>query len=268
MKTETLINDKFAYLEDFIRRLPDRFSNSGEIIYIGRNEVRVININGLILAVKYFKRLTLANRYIYATFRKSKARRAYEHTGLLLEKGITSPENVAYVNCYKYGMLYKAYYVSLFTDYKQLKDLVALPISETEEVLKAFARFTFKLHGSGVFHNDYTIYNVLYSFTDNQYDFSLIDNNRMSFTDYSFRKGMKNLKRLSVPVDILGVIAAEYSKEANINDYLTLNMMVFSRLRQMAQISFKRWIKAPLRWITGKKNSLPINIKIRDKPVD
>jgi hypothetical protein len=90
----------------------------------------------------------------------------------------------------------------------------------------------------------------------------------MSFTDYSFRKGMKNLKRLSVPVDILGVIAAEYSKEANINDYLTLNMMVFSRLRQMAQISFKRWIKAPLRWITGKKNSLPINIKIRDKPVD
>lgn len=258
MKTEIFINKKFSHLDDFIRRLPDDFSNSGELIYIGRNDVRVINVNGLILAVKYFKRLTLANRYIYATFRKSKARRAYEHTSLLLEKGITSPENVAYINCYKYGMLYKAYYVSLYTDYQPFKDLITLPILETVGALKAFARFTHKLHRSGVFHNDYTIYNVLYSFTDDQYDFSLIDNNRMSFTDYSFRKGMKNLKRLSVPVDILGVIAAEYSKEANINDYLTLNMLVFSRLRLMVHISLKRWIKAPLRWITGKKNSLPI----------
>lgn len=261
MKTEIFLNKKYSYLDEFIRRLPNHFSDSGELIYIGRNDVRVMNVNGLILAVKYFKRLTLANRYIYSMFRKSKARRAYEHTSLLLEKGITSPENVGYINCYKYGMLYKAYYVSLYTDYQPFKDLVTLPISETEEALKAFARFSYKLHRNGIFHNDYNITNVLYSFTDNQYDFSLIDNNRMSFMDYSFRKGMNNLKRFSVPVDILGIIAAEYAKEANINDFTALNMMVFSRWRQLARSSFKKWIKAPLRILIGKKDNLPINIK-------
>ena len=268
MKTEIFINPKYSILDDFIRQLPDNYSNLGELIYIGRNDVRIINVNGLLLAVKFFKRMTLANRYIYATVRKSKACRAYEHTSLLLEKGITSPEHVAYVNCYKYGMLHKAYYVSLYTDYKPFKDLVALPISETEEALKAFARFTFRLHQAGIYHNDFTIYNVLYSHTDNQYDFSLIDNNRMSFKNYSFREGMKSLRRLSVSVDILGVIAAEYAKESHVNDYVTLNMMLFIRLRQLAHSSIKRWIKAPLQLITGKKSGLPINIKMKDKVVD
>lgn len=267
MKTKIFINKKFSYLADFIRRLPDDFSDSGELIYIGRNDVRVINVNGLVLAVKYFKRLTLANRYIYATFRKPKAQRAYEHTNLLLEMGITSPENVAYINCYKYGMLHKSYYVSLYTDYQPFKNLTALPISENEEALKSFVRFTYKLHSNGVFHNDYNISNVLYSFTNNQYDFSLIDNNRMSFKKYTFRKGMKNLNRLLVPVDTMGIIAAEYAKEANVNDFKTLGFMVFIRWRQLARSSIKRWFKAPLRWI-GKHGSLPIHLKAKDKAID
>jgi len=267
MKTEVLINDKFYHLDKFIRQLPDNFSTLGEEIYIGRNDVRIVNVNGLLLAVKFFKKMTLANRYIYATVRKSKARRAFEHTSLLLEKGITSPENVAYVNCYKYGMLNKAYYVSLYTDYKQLKDLIALPLSETEEALKAFARFAFKLHSSGIYHNDFTIFNILYSFDGNQYDFSLIDNNRMKFQNYSFRKGMHNLKRLSVPVDILGIIAAEYAREADTNDFTTLNMMVFIRWRQMARSAFKRWIKTPLRMLTGKQISTPININRKNDKI-
>ncbi len=267
MKTKIFVNPEYSYLEPFIRQLPDNYSNQGDLIYIGRNDVRIINVDGLLLAVKFFKRMTLANRYIYATIRKSKASRAYEHTRLLHEKGITSPKHVAYVNCYKYGMLHKAYYVSLYTDYKPFKDLVAFPISETEEALKAFARFTYKLHRAGVFHNDYTIFNVLYSFTDNQYDFSLIDNNRMSFKNYSFRKGMKNLKRLSVPVDVLGVIAAEYAKVAHTNDYVTMNMMLFTRLIQLAHSSFKRWLKAPLRLI-GKQSNVPINLKMKDKVLD
>ena len=267
MKTEIFINTKFSYLDNFIRRLPDDFSNSGELIYIGRNDVRVIKVNGLILAVKYFKQLTLANRYIYATIRKSKARRAYEHTSLLLEKGITSPENVAYINCYKYGMLYKAYYVSLYTDYKPFKDLLALPILETEGALKAFARFTYKLHRNGVFHNDYNISNILYRFTDNQYDFSLIDNNRMSFLDYSCKKGMNSLKRFSVPIDILGIIATEYAKEASFNDYTILEFIVFIRWKQHMRSFIKGCLKAPLRWI-GKQRRVPISIAIRNQYVD
>lgn len=268
MKTETEINKKFLYLKDFIGRLPESYNDSGESIYIGRNDVKVIHVNGLTLAVKYYKKLTLANRYIYATIRKSKAQRAFEHTQLLLEKGINSPEHVGYVNCYKYGMLNKSYYVSLYTDYMPLKNLFDLPASESEEALKAFARYTFKLHQSGVFHKDYTVNNVLYSFKEDGYDFSLIDNNRMKFGRYSFRKGMQNLKRLMIPVQSMGVVAAEYARVAGVSDFDTLNAMVLIRWSHHIVRTLRRWLKAPIRLVTGHKLGTPINIKLKERPVD
>lgn len=251
MKTEIYVNDKFRFLSEYFCGLPERFESLGTEIYRGRNDVRVINFNGQVLAVKYFKKLTLANRYIYATVRKSKARRAYEHTEWLLGQGISSPENVAYINCYKFGMLHKSYYISLYSSYKPLKDMLSLPISESEEGLKAFARFTYKIHKAGVFHHDYSINNVLYSKDDNQYDFSLIDNNRLKTSVYSFRKGMKNLNRMAIPVEGMGIVAAEYARASGANDLEILNAMTLTRLLFQARIALKRWLKAPLRLLKG-----------------
>ncbi len=247
MKTKIFVKEKFSSLNDFVRQIPDNYADVGTEIYSGRNDVRVINLNGLVLAVKYFKKLTLANRYIYATIRKSKAQRAFEHTEWLLGQGISSPENVAYVNCYKFGMLHKSYYISLYSGYKPLKDMLSLPISESEEGLKAFARFTYKIHKAGVFHHDYSINNVLYSKVDNQYDFSLIDNNRLKTSDYSFRKGMKNLNRMAIPVEGMGIVAAEYARVSGANDLEILNAMTLTRLFYQARIALKYWVKTPLR---------------------
>lgn len=240
------VNGKFSQLNDFIRNLPDNYPNVGEQIYDGRNVVRIVETGGHVLAVKYFKRLTLANRYIYATIRKSKARRAFEHTNWLLEREISSPEHVAYVDCYKYGMLRKSYYVSLYTSYKPLKDLVALPLSESEEGLKAFARFTYKIHKLGVFHHDYSTSNVLYCCNDGEYDFSLIDNNRMRTSVYSFRKGMRNLNRMAIPVEGMGIVAAEYARASGENGMEILNAMVLIRLLYHTRSTIKRWLKTPL----------------------
>lgn len=246
MKTEIRVKEKYSYLNDFVSQLPDNFSKIGKEIYSGRNEVRIVEVNGLKLAVKYFKRMTIANRYIYATIRKSKACRAYQHTDWLLGLGVSSPENVAYINCYKYGMLHQAYYISLYTSYKPIKDMVASPLSDAEEGLKALARFTYKIHKSGIFHYDYSINNILYKVVDNQYDFSLIDNNRMKASTYSFRKGMKNLNRLEIPVECMGVVAAEYARVSGENDLEILNAMAFIRLLYQARITLKRWLKMPL----------------------
>ena len=245
------VNRKYLYLTDFVRQLPDKFADTGVCIYSGRNDVRIVEVNGLKLAVKFFRRITLANRYIYATFRKSKARRAFEHTDWLLEHGISSPEQVAYINCYKYGMLRKSYYVSLYTDYKPLRDLVGHPLFEIEEGLKAFARFTYKIHKAGVFHYDYSINNVLYAVVNNEYDFSLIDNNRMKNSVYSFRKGMRNLNRMAIPVEGMGIVAAEYARMSGANDLEILNAMALTRLLYLARITLKRWIKAPVRLLRG-----------------
>lgn len=247
MKTELFIHPSYSHLRDIINEIPQNFSSVGEEVYNGRNDVRLVNVNRVILAIKSFKRITLANRYIFATVRKSKARRAYEHAELLMQKGITSPQSVAYINCYKYGMLYHSYYVSLYTDYLPLMDILQLPISEAEPALKAFARFIFKVHKAGIFHKDLTIGNILYLYKDHHYDFSLIDTNRMRFHPYTFKRGMDNLNRLALPVETVGIIAAEYAHQAQVSETMALNAIVFSRWRFLIKLLIKKMMKRPLR---------------------
>ncbi len=250
MKTKFTVNEKYLDLSDFIKDLPNTFDQVGELIYTGRNEVRKVEVNGHLLAIKYFKRMTIANRFIYASFRKTKGQRAFEYAGWLLKQGITTPENVAYVDYYKHGMLKKSFLVTEFTEYKPVKDLFSLPISESEEGLKAFARFTYDLHQKGIFHHDYSVGNILFSKTGDVYDFSLIDNNRMKISKYSFRRGIKTLNRLAIPVERMGIVAAEYARVSGINDLEMLNAMVLIRLLHQLRNVIKRWLKAPIRYLT------------------
>lgn len=252
MKTEIFIHPTFSDLEDFIQQIAENFSHLGDEIYVGRNEVRLMSVDGKMLATKYFKRITLANRYIFSTVRKSKARRAFEYSQRLLQMGITSPQPVAYINCYKYGMLHKCYYISLYTDYLPVQKIFDLPVSQSVEALRAFSRFIYRVHKAGVFHKDLTIINVLFAFENNQYDFSLIDNNRMRFRPYSFKRAMSNMKRLTLPVETIGIIAASYAREAEVKEVKILNAIIFNRWRFRMRNLFKKWIKMPLYLLSGR----------------
>jgi hypothetical protein len=143
-------------------------------------------------------------------------------------------------------MLNKSFYVSVFTRYLPLKELFDLPVTEAEQALKAFARFIYRVHTEGVFHKDLTIRNVLYIHIGNKYDFSLIDNNRMRFHRYTFKRGMHNLNRLMLPVETIGIIAAEYAHLAAVSEVRTLNAMLFARWRSHISGMLKRWVKLPL----------------------
>lgn len=244
MKKEIYINPAFLSLSSIVNSLAENFDEIGELTHSGRNEVRLIEVNGFKLVAKYFKRITLANRYIYATIRKSKSRRSFENSVYLLSKGINTPEPIAYINVYKFGMLYRCYYVSVFSNYKPLTEILEQPLYESEKALKAFAKSTFKLHRAGVAHNDYTVNNILYSQENGKYKFSLIDNNRMTFRKYSYTRGIKDLERLKIPVDKMGIIAAEYAKEANTSDIRTLNAMLFFRIRYLFKGRLKGWVKS------------------------
>jgi hypothetical protein len=165
----------------------------------------------------------------------------------MMQKGITSPQSVAYINCYRYGMLYRSYYVSLHTNYLPLTEILHLPITEAEPALKALARFIYHVHKTGIFHKDLTIRNILYLYKDHQYDFSLIDNNRMRFYPYSFKRGMNNLRRLALPVETVGIIAAEYARQAHVDEILALNAIVFFRWYSHIGLTIKKFLKKPLR---------------------
>lgn len=243
MRQEIYINPKFEGLSEFISKIPDNYDNLGKLMHRGRNEIKTIEKDGTVLIIKYFKKITLANRLIYATIRKSKSQRSFENSLHLLGKGIATPEPIAYINSYKHGLLYRSYYISAFSKYKPLSELLELPIKESEEALKAFARFTFKLHNSGIVHNDYTVNNILYDREGDEYKFSLIDNNRMSFRKYTYSRKIKDLERLKIPVDKMGIIAAEYAKQSNENDLRTLNAMIFFRIRYVIGNKIKRGVK-------------------------
>ena len=243
MKKEIFINPLFLKYADLINKISENFGSAGKLTHSGRNEVRVIEENGIKLAAKYFRKITVANRIIYATIRKSKSQRSFENSVYLLSRGINTPEPIAYINIYRFGMLYRCYYISIYTDFKPLTDIFEQTIPESEDALKAFAQFTFKLHRVGVAHNDYTVNNILYTKENNRYKFSLIDNNRMTFRKYSYTRGIKDLERLKIPVDKMGIIAAEYAKHANVSDLRTLNAIVFYRITYIVGSNIKKWLK-------------------------
>lgn len=252
MKTRIYINPAFPHLFDFIKQMPNNFENLGELLHIGRNEVRKVNISGQDIVIKYFKRITWANRLIFATVRKSKAQRAFENSQKLIRLGIDTPMPIAYIDIYKKGLLYQSFYVSDFINHKPLKELLEQPIGRSEEGLKAFARYSYKLHKLGIFHNDYNLTNVLYTQTDGEYNFALIDNNRMQFQAYTKRRGIKNLRRLNLPVDKLGIVGNEYAKNSKSNSFRTLMAMVFFQI----QFKERKYIKNLFKNFWGNNHQL------------
>ena len=57
------------------------FENTGRVLFSGRNEIRLVNIDGEDVVVKRFKRPNLFQKIIYTFFRKNKAYKSY-HNGV------------------------------------------------------------------------------------------------------------------------------------------------------------------------------------------
>lgn len=72
------------HLRDFTERLPELFDREGEVLHAGRNTIKAFEAEGERLVVKRFKRPNLLRAVIYTFFRRSKARRSYEHAVRLI----------------------------------------------------------------------------------------------------------------------------------------------------------------------------------------
>ncbi|MDD2584321.1 MAG: lipopolysaccharide kinase InaA family protein [Bacteroidales bacterium] len=247
MREELFVKEKFIGLKPFIESIPESFDSVGKTIYKGRNIVKVVEKDGVLLTIKYFKKIFFLNKFVYAYIRKSKAQRSYENSETLALNGITTPEPVAWVNCYKNSLLNKSYYISLFTDYYPLEQLFEQSIYQNRDVIKEFARFSSSLHKKGIFHKDFNVTNVLFSTKNGELDFSLIDNNRMKFSNYSYSKGIRNMRRLTVDAIHLEVIAEGYAKEIGLEEPVVLKDLAASRAKFLKRYLFKRELKQKIR---------------------
>lgn len=201
-----LINPKYEHLRPFVEQLsqPLFFTRHGKTLHDGRNVVKLFEVEGMQLVVKSYVRLSLCNRLLYGTVRKSKAMRAYLHAAKLRNLGIDTPEEVAVVEIRRRGMMRQCYFVSQYTDYESIRPATELFMQreEAKSVLDGVAGFLVRMHWAGVEHRDLNVGNILYKkevgSRSGGYSFQVIDTNRMSFHKrLSMRRRLRNMRRLS-----------------------------------------------------------------------
>ncbi len=206
-----VINPDYEHLRDYIQNVPSRFDSLGTIIDARRNIIREDDPKGTRLVIKAFKRIYLANRIRYSFFYPSKAQRAFDNARTLLKKGFLTPIPIAYIEIRHNGLINQSFFISEYVDFQPLEK-PEVKSAITLELLKDLAKYTFNLHRSNIYHIDYTLGNILFKKINNRLEFSLVDNNRMKFTNVSFDKGIRNFVRLALPDTQLEVIAKEYAR--------------------------------------------------------
>ena len=200
-----------------LERIIHSFENEGEDFVIGnRNKLKLFDLNGEKINIKSFKKPNLVNQIAYKYFRKSKAQRSFEYAEILLNKGIKTPKPIAYFeNFGAFGIL-DSYYAS-----EQLKANFTLRalvdddhFPDYENILRKFTKFTFDLHQQGIEFKDHSPGNTLIvDKGDGNYDFYLVDLNRMSFHSHmTFEQRIKNLGRLTPHQKMVKIISDEYAK--------------------------------------------------------
>lgn len=80
------INPKYKSLEKAILDISRRFEEEGEVIEDNRNVIKILDVEGLRVNVKSFKKPNVVNQFAYAYIRKGKALRSFEYANLFREK--------------------------------------------------------------------------------------------------------------------------------------------------------------------------------------
>jgi hypothetical protein len=212
-----IFNPNCTNHEREIIEIINNFNANGILFGDGqRNKIKLFELEGKTINIKSFKIPHFINKIAYKYFRKSKARRSFEYATSLLEKGIGTPQPIAYFENYDFIGLKDSYYVSehLVCDltYRELVQIPDFPDHET--ILRQFTQFSFELHEKGIEFLDHSPGNTLIrKNAEGNYDFFLVDLNRMNFHDsMDFDSRMKNLSHLTPKRDMIAVMSNEYAK--------------------------------------------------------
>jgi hypothetical protein len=212
-----ILNPSFKSSEKLIRTCVANFDAEGKLFGDGqRNKIKLFDLADKTINIKSFKIPNLINQVAYKYFRKSKARRSFEYANRLIENCIGTPQPIAYAENFKFFGLEQSFYISehLQSDLT-FRELVLHPeYPDHENILRQFTKFTFDLHEKGIEFLDHSPGNTLIKKgSGNQYEFYLVDLNRMNFHEsMDFELRMKNFNRLTPKNEMLAVMSDAYAK--------------------------------------------------------
>lgn len=241
------ISPAFRFREAEIMALPVRFEKEGQIIYRGRNLIKIMTLDDLQINVKSFKRPHILNRFIYAWFRKSKAERSYINALRLLDMGIGTPEPIAYLVYKDLKGVSRSYYISVQQpcDYVLL-DLLRQRPSDFEELFRAYVHFVYEFHQKGVYFIDLSTGNTLIRRGENgENHFYLVDLNRIIFKSRPLTpfEGMCNFCRIDLDDCDLDFVIREYSLITKVPEDVLRRALFHSKRKETLRRQTKRSLK-------------------------
>ena len=203
-----------SYDKQQINALIDTFDQAGESIWKKRNILKIFSLNGEEVIIKSFKVPHLVNRFAYRYIRKSKAQRSYEHARILKQKGILTPNPIGYREQFNLIGLGGSQYISSKLNYDfDFNALYDPGFKDRDRILEKFTEFTFQLHEKGIHHLDHSRGNTLIvKRGEDNWDFYLIDLNRMRFETMDYQKRIDNFSRLGLTPDMIEVVSRTYAQ--------------------------------------------------------
>ncbi|MCA0153537.1 lipopolysaccharide kinase InaA family protein [Winogradskyella vincentii] len=215
MRENKTIHTSFISFSNEIEDIIHNYDIKGEAYgNQNRNSLRLFQLNEKTVNVKSFKIPNLVNQIAYRFFRKSKAQRSFEYAMKLQELEVGTPQPIAFYEYMTSFLFKKSYYMTNQLDcdltYRELT--LDLEYPNHDEILRAFTRFTYCLHEKGIKFLDHSPGNTLIKKISDDYEFYLVDLNRMEFKSLSFEERIENFKRLTIHKSMVEVMSDEYAK--------------------------------------------------------
>lgn len=245
------IHKDFKEHETFFDDIISNFDSKGEPFgNQDRNSLKLFDLTGMKINVKSFRIPNLINQIAYRFFRKSKAQRSFEYGVRLKSLEIGTPQPLAFYE-YKTALLFKkSYYISEQQNcdltYRELTTNFDFP--DHENILRAFTRFTYMLHQKNVHFLDHSPGNTLIKKVDDNYEFFLVDLNRMEFKKLDFETRIKNFSKLTIHKFMIEIMSDEYAKCSGENYEKVFELMWSSTEAFQNKYHRKRRLKNKLKF--------------------
>jgi len=240
-----ILNSKYKNFEQDLLNIQNIFQDSSESIHKARNELKIVELNGIKCVVKSFKVPHLINRIAYTFFRDGKAKKSYLNAMKLIELDVNTPEPIGIIEFFSAGLLSESYFISVYEPYEfTIREVFHHKVENVEEILKQFAKFSYAIHQKGVWHVDYSLGNILITKNQDLYKFSLVDINRMEFKEIPPKEGLKNFNKFWAKNDKdLPIIAKEYAELAQLNEKDAIDIVLNEAKKLEAGVNLKRSLK-------------------------